>query len=193
MQIPPENIKRLLLSPAFTTSFKRVSNKNGLTLPLNFSSHLEELNFISVLSLLNFASGYRLDLHAQTGRGAWDSIRGLLFGLYISSVPGEEDLLSAQGLRTLQMSKIAEMMGISLHIERLHETIPGVTVGELGGPLYDLVKLISSVLNETGQILADSGYANLGLFVAEALQQGGKVLNSSGSEAAVEIILERVK
>ena len=133
-----------------------------------------------------------MDLHAQTKRGAWDSIRGLLFGLFISSVPGEQDLLSAQGLRTLQMSKIAEMMGISLHIERLHETIPGVTVGDLGGPLYNLVKLIASVLNETGQILADSGYANLGLFVAEALQQGGKVLSSSGNEAVVEIILERV-
>ena len=146
-----------------------------------------------MLSLLNFASGYHVNLHAQTRRGAWDSIRSLLFGLYISSVPGEEDLLSAQGLRTLQMSNIAEMMGISLHIERLHENIPGVTVGELGGPLYNLVKLITSVLNETGQILVDSGYANLGLFVAEALQQGGKVLSSSGSEAAVEIFLERVK
>lgn len=134
-----------------------------------------------------------MDLHAHTRRGAWDSIRGLLFGLYISSVPGEEDLLSAQGLRTLQMSKITEIMGISLHIERLHETIPGVTVGELGGPLYNLVKLITSVLNETGQILVNSGYAYLGLFVAEALQQGGKVLSSSGNEAAVELILERVK
>lgn len=134
-----------------------------------------------------------MDLHAQTGRGAWDSIRSLLFGLYISSVPGEEDLLSTHGLRTLQMSKIAEIMGITLHIERPHETIHGVTVGELGGPLYDLVKLITSVLNETGQILANLGYANLGLFVAEALQQGGKVLSGSGSEAAVEVILERVK
>ena len=134
-----------------------------------------------------------MDLHAQTNRGAWDSIRGLLFGLYISSVPGEEDLLSTHGLRTLQMSKIADIMGISLHIECPHKTIPGITVGELGGPLYDLAKLITSVLNETGRILAESGYANLGLFVAEALQQGGKVLNSSGSEAAVEVILERVK
>ena len=142
-----------------------------------------------MLSLLNFGSGYRLDLHAQTKRGAWDSIRGLLFGLYISSVPGEDDLLSAHGLRTIQMSKIAELMGISLHIERPHETIPGITVGELGGSLYDLVKLITSVLNETGQILVQSGYANLGLFVAEALQQGGKV----NSKAAIEVILERVK
>ena len=146
-----------------------------------------------MLSLLNFASGYCVDLHAWTGRGAWDSIRGLLFGLYISSVPGDEDLLSAQGLRALQISKIAELMGISLHIERPHENIPGVTVGELRGPLYNLVKFITSVLNESGQILVDLGYANLGLFVAETLQQGGKVLNSSGSEAAVEIILERVK
>lgn len=134
-----------------------------------------------------------MDLHTQTGRGAWDSIRGLLFAMYISSVPGEEDLLSARGLRTLQTPKIAEMMGITLHIEHSHETIPGVTVGELGGPLYDLVNLITSVLNETGQILAESGYANLGLFVAEALQQGGKVLSSTGNDAAIEVILERVK
>ena len=134
-----------------------------------------------------------MDLHAQTKRGAWDSIRGLLFGLHISSVPGEEDLLSARGLQSLQMSKIAEMMGISLHTELPHETIPGITVGELGGPLYDLVELITSVLNETGQILAESGYLNLGLFVAEALELGGKVHNGSRSEAAVEVILERVK
>jgi len=169
-------------------SFQRVSKNHGLALPLKFSSALDELNFFSILALLNFASGYRVPLHIQSGRGAWDSIRALVFSLYItSSIEG--DFLSAQGLKTLDSAKIAEFMGVNLHVERPHENIPGVVVGELGGPLYDLVQLIVSVLNETGGILVNSGYANLGSFVVEALQQSGKVQ----AEAAVEVVLERVR
>jgi hypothetical protein len=158
-------------------------------MPLNFSSILDELNFLSVLSLLNFGSGYRVPLHAQTGRGAWDSIRALAFSLYITSTSGEGDLLSAKGLRAINASKIAEFMGINLHIERPHESITGVVVGELGGPSYELVTLVTTVLNETGEILEKGGYANLGSFVAEALKESGKAANG---EVAVEIILERV-
>lgn len=169
-------------------SFQRVSKNHGLALPLKFSSTLDELNFLSVLSLLNFASGYRVPLHVQTGRGAWDSIRALALSIYITS-SSEGDLLSAQGLKTLDSAKIAEFMGINLHVERPHENIPGVVVGKLGGPLYDLVQLIVSVLNETGVILVNSGYANLGSFVVEALQQCGKFQ----AEAAVEVVLEKVK
>ncbi|KAF8972935.1 hypothetical protein BDZ97DRAFT_1900797 [Flammula alnicola] len=191
ISITPESIKRLLFSPAFVESFQRVSKNHGLALPLNFSSTLDELNFLSVLSLLNFASGYRVPLHTQTGRGAWDSIRALAFSLYITST-SEGDLLSAKGLRSINTSKIAEFMGISLHVERPHETIPGVVVGELGGPLYELVTLIASVLNETGEILENAGYINLGGFVVEALQEAGKVQNTSGSGAALEVVLEKL-
>jgi hypothetical protein len=139
---------------------------------------------------LNFASGYRIPLRAQTGRGAWDSIRALAFALYISS-SSDGDYLSAKGMRALTIGKIAELMGINLHVERPHGQIPGVVIGELGGPLYELVKLIEQVLKETGEILERSGYKNLGAFVAEALQQAGKVLDKS-NDAAVEVILERV-
>jgi hypothetical protein len=177
----------LLLSPAFLDSFQRVSKNHGLALPLKFSSTLDELNFLSLLSLLNFASGYRVPLHVQTGRGAWDSIRALVFSLYITS-SSEGDFLSAKGLKTLNAAQIAEFMGINLHIERPHKNIPGVVVGELGGPLNDLVQLIVSVLNETGEILVNAGYANLGSFVLEALLQAGKVQ----AEAAVEVVLEKV-
>jgi len=159
-------------------------------MPLNFSSNLDELNFISILSLLNFASGFRVPLHVQTGRGAWDSIRALAFGLYITSA-SDANLLSARGLRTLDIAKISELMNISLHVERPHDQISGLVVGELGGPLYELVKLIVSVLNETGEILESSGYANLGSFVVEALEQAGKVQGNEG-DATVEVILERV-
>ncbi|KIM45148.1 hypothetical protein M413DRAFT_66024 [Hebeloma cylindrosporum] len=187
ISIAPDHINRLLLSPAFVDSFQRVSKNHGLALPLKFSSTLDELNFLSVLSLLNFASGYRVPLHIQTGRGAWDSIRALAFSLYITS-SSEGDLISAKGLKTLDAAQIAEFMGISLHVERPHENIPGVVVGELGGPLHDLVQLIVSVLNETGGILVNSGYPNLGSFVLEALQQAGKV----HAEAQVEVVLEKL-
>ncbi len=131
-----------------------------------------------------------MPLHAQTGRGAWDSIRALAFSLYISS-SSDEDYLSTKGMCALTIGTIAELMSINLHVERPHEQIPGVVIGELGGPLYELVKLIERVLNETGEILERSGYKNLGAFVAEALQQAGKVLDKP-NDAAVEVILERV-
>ncbi|KAF9484484.1 hypothetical protein BDN70DRAFT_825584 [Pholiota conissans] len=189
ISITPEHVKRLIYSEAFVGSFKRVSKHHGLAMPLSFSSSLDELNFLSVLSLLNFASGYRVPLHAQTGRGAWDSIRALAFSLFITSTSGEGDLLSSRGLQAINASKIAEFMGINMHAERPHESIPGVIVGELGGPLYELVNLIASVLNETGHILVSGGYVNLGSFVAEALNEGGKVADK---EAAVEVVLERL-
>ena len=82
-------------------------------------------------------------------------------------------------------------MRINLYVEHSHELISGVTVGELGGPLYNLVQMITAVLNETGEILDNSGYQNLGSFVAEALQQAGKSRDISG-DAGVEVVLERV-
>ena len=169
-----------------------MSKDHGLALPLNFSSHLDELNFLSVLSLLNFGSGYRVPLHEQTGRGAWDSIRALLFSMYITSTSGQGDLLSAKGLQAMDISKIAEFMGVSLHVERPHDKIPGITVGELGGPLYELVKHIASVLNETGQILQSGGYPNLGSFVVEALQQSRRLQTDSNSDKALDFVLEKV-
>ncbi|PPQ65000.1 hypothetical protein CVT26_015708 [Gymnopilus dilepis] len=192
ISISPESINRLLLSPAFLESFPRVSKDHGLALPLNFSSQLDELNFLSVLSLLNFGSGYRVPLHEQTGRGAWDSIRALLFSMYITSTSGQGDLLSARGLQAMDISKIAEFMGVSLHVERPHDKIPGITVGELGGPLYELVKHIASVLNETGQILQSGGYPNLGSFVVEALQQSRRLQTDSNSDKALDFVLEKL-
>ncbi|PPQ99705.1 hypothetical protein CVT24_009688 [Panaeolus cyanescens] len=189
ISIQPQSIERLLRSPAFITSYQRVSKDHGLALPLKFASNMEELNFISIMSLLNFASGYRIPLHLQTGRGAWDNIRALCFGLYISSTDGS-DLLSAKGMKSLSVAKIAELMGINLHVEKPHAQIPGVVVGELGGPLYELVKLITQVLNETGGILINSGYPNLGAFVAEALKEAAR--GQSNNVADVEIILEKL-
>ncbi|KAJ3931592.1 MAG: hypothetical protein NXY57DRAFT_1006748 [Lentinula lateritia] len=180
-------IERLLKSPVFLTSFQRVSAQHGLALPLKFSSPLDELNVISILSLLNFGSGYRIPLHTETGRGAWDNIRLLVFSIFIGG--SAEDLLSAKGMQQLNEAKVAELMRINVYIEKPHTEIPGVTVGELGGPLYELVKLISQVLVETGQLLEEAGYPSLGAFVVEALKEGARVTKQTSD---VQVVLDRL-
>lgn len=134
-----------------------------------------------------------MPLHEATGRGAWDSIRCIILSLFISSVAEDGgDNLSASAIKEISIARIAEMMNVSLHVERPHETIPGVTVGELGGPLYELVKLVTEVLNETGQILVDQGYPDLGSFVLETLKDSGKRLGEEG-EGDVDFVLDKVK
>lgn len=187
-QVTDEAVKRLLFSPSFLHTFKRVSSKHGLHFPLKFPSVLSELNFLSVLCLLNFASGYRVPLHEQTGRGAWDNIRALAFSMYLSSATGQGDLLSTKGMRTVTPQRIAELMSVEIYVERSHETLPGVTVGELGGRVYDLVKLISSTLNETGEILEQSGMPDLGSFVLRSLTSK----RTGGGDVTVDDVLKDV-
>ncbi|KAJ7928968.1 hypothetical protein B0H13DRAFT_854353 [Mycena leptocephala] len=124
--IEEEAIKRLLLPPSFTSSFKRVSASHGLAMPLNFPSPGAELNLLSILSLLNFGSGYRGPLHAETEHGAWDCMRAFVFSLYITSSADEEDLLSARGKQNISETRVAELMRVNVHTERPHETLQHV-------------------------------------------------------------------
>ncbi|KAH9998497.1 hypothetical protein BJV74DRAFT_877173 [Russula compacta] len=193
--IPDATIERLLLSPAFTETYRRITaTPHGLAFPLKFPSPLSELNFLSFLALLNIASGYHVPLHRETGRGAWDSIRAFVYGLYLSSATdGEGDLLGARGMQTLSEAKIAELLGVSLHTERQHESIQGLTISQLGGPGWELVQLLKTLLDETGKVLANGGYPNLGSFVAEALKEGARVAHVKRDlTAAADVVLERL-
>ncbi|TRM69757.1 hypothetical protein BD626DRAFT_475180 [Schizophyllum amplum] len=192
IQVNEDAIRALLLSPAFTTTFPRLSKNHGLALPLRFSSPLAELNFLAVISLLNFASGYRAALHVETGRGAWDNIRALAFAMHIESAGDEGDLLSAAGMRSIGDGKVAELMRVNVHVERAHEQIPGVTVGELGGPMYELVRLVTKTLNETGAKLEEMGYPDLGTLVAEALRAGRKARLPDKPDADADKVLEQI-
>jgi hypothetical protein len=104
--------------------------------------------------------------------------------IYLSSTT-EGDYLSAKGMVLLDHQKVADFMGVlnALHVEKAHESIPGLTVGELGGPVYDLVQLVTKIMNETGRILQEGGYPDLGSFVLEALQQ---------AKGDSQVVLQRV-
>jgi hypothetical protein len=160
-------------------------------MPLRFPSVSSEVNLISILSILNFAHAYRVPLKKATGRGAYDSMRALLFGLYLSS-SDEEDLLSARGMKDLTRGRVADLMQLAghLHVEAAHPTIPGLTIGELGGPLNELVNEVTRVLNETGAILLIGGYPNLGEFVLDAMKKGQV---SEGGPVDPEVVLDEVR
>ncbi|KAI0829880.1 hypothetical protein BC628DRAFT_1314556 [Trametes gibbosa] len=192
VSITPEAIKRFLLSPAFTRSFHRLRHAHGMTLPLNFPSVVAELNVLSILSLLNFASGYRVPLHQATGRGAFDNIRAFVFSAYISSSAGAGDYFSARGMQEITEPTVADLMGVTnaIHVERPHESIPGLTVGELGGPVWEIVQIITKTLQGTGEALSQGGYPDLGSFVLEALKEGEKAKKTGGDEA--EVAVERL-
>ncbi|KAJ3538144.1 hypothetical protein NM688_g6561 [Phlebia brevispora] len=197
--ISADGIKRLLLSPSFTGTFSRLRAAHGMVLPLNFPSVASELNILSLLSLLNFASGYRVPLHEATGRGAFDSIRAFVFTLFLSDSTGAEgDLLSARGMKSIDEGKVADLMGVAdkIHVDKPHETIPGVVVGELGGPVWEVVQMVTKVMNETGDVLVKGGYPDLGSFVLEALKEGEKARKDKDNEGKVDaecdVILERL-
>ncbi|KAM6502386.1 hypothetical protein JOM56_002363 [Amanita muscaria] len=109
-------------------------------------------------------------------------MRALVLSLYLTSATGEEDLLSARGMQNIQVGQVAELLRVNVHVERRHETLAGVTIGELGGPLYELLKLITEVLNETGQLLIEYGYPNLGSFVLKRLEESSEL----------EVVLEQI-
>lgn len=112
--------------------------------------------------------------------------------MYLTSLTGEDsELLLAKGMQTIQGQQVAELLQVGLHVERPHETIPGVTVGELGGPMYELVTLITKTLNETGDILVNSGYRDMGSFMVEALKEGERQKSADLPGADVEVVLER--
>ncbi|KAH9924921.1 uncharacterized protein B0H18DRAFT_1085390 [Fomitopsis serialis] len=171
-------------------TFPRLRTTHGYALPLAFPSPAAELNLLAALSLLNFGSGYRAPLHAAAARGAFDTVRALVFGMHISEGAGG-GYLSARGMQAASAQDVAELMGVAgkLHVERAHESIPGLTVGELGGPVWELVSLVTAVLNETGAVLVEGGYPDLGAFVLEALKAGSK---AKDPERACDVVLERL-
>ena len=95
-------------------------------------------------------------------------------------------------MRDIGDTKIAELLGVNIHVEKPHESMPAITVGEVGGPGWELVQLLRKLLNETGAFLVNNRYRDLGSFVAEALKEGERVGKANGDEAAVDVIVERV-
>lgn len=164
-------------------TYNRLRTQHGLAFPLRFATPTAEINFIAILSLLNALSGYRTAFHKATGAGAYQNIVRLMIGLYISG--GDEDRqvgsanLTAKGMRTMTEAKIVELLGVSVHEERPHDSLPGVTVGIKGGEMNDAVQLILTAMQNVGRKLTDLGVDSMGAYLeglmAEAKQKHDEV------------------
>ena len=66
-------------------------------------------------------------------------------GAGIGTGAGAGDYFSAEGMASMTEATVADLMRVTdfIHVERAHESIPGVTVGELAGPIWEVVQLSS--------------------------------------------------
>jgi len=151
---------------AFLASLKKSDYENAICLkghPLKFNSLEEEVNFSSITNLINFGSGFRKELHAFCGRGAYETIQFGLLGLHISGFKLDTEFLLSANLTT-----ISEYFKLPLQVEKEHQ--PGIYI-YVDSPVKPLAQKITNVFNETGNILETGGYSSLGNFVLSKLKK----------------------
>jgi hypothetical protein len=113
-------------------------------MPLKYPSVVAELNVMSILAVLNVT---RVPLYEATGRGVHGNIRILVMALYLS-LTTEADHMSAREMVALYHQKVADLMGVLKHtrVEVSYESLPGAIVGELGGPIFESIRIITKIL-----------------------------------------------
>ena len=126
---------------------------------------LEQVNLLAVLQLLNFGSGYCIELKRLTGRGAFDTIRALLISLQISRTD-----LSSAGLEKLTPHDIASMGQLPVSEDVDHPSLKGIQIGK-PTKLAKMAEDIAHILSSTGQILRRGGIQTLGALVIECAKR----------------------
>jgi len=167
INIVPEAISEF----AKSLDIEKFKEKSGaVNFPLRFSDAEDELNFIAVVDLLNFASGFRKPLHALCGRGAYETI---CYGCLSLKLSGVE--MDAQFMRSVMLTDIAQHFNLPLRMEQpLNLGQNGSSTGSavttlVDTPLRPLANMIAKVLNETGKILQEKECKNLAEFVLRTL------------------------
>jgi len=143
--------------------------------PINFSDVQEEVDYISMSSLLDFGSGFDPLLLAKGDRDACEAAEFATLGMAMQGT-----LPSAGDMAECSRWQISSIYGIDASEER--EVMPGVTMTS-PGPLAAYLAKIQEVLNTTGRILVGGGHASLGAWVLSELE-GLKATNQAPSAAA---------
>ncbi|KAI9282669.1 hypothetical protein BY458DRAFT_496941 [Sporodiniella umbellata] len=158
VKVSKEGIGRFLqaLDPE---QYKELAYDSTIHLPVKFTSVEEELNFVALIDLLNFGSGYRMELHQAVERGAFDTIRYGVMAMHIGGMP-----MDAKTWKEIDVFKVAETFQFPIEQEKRHETLDFVTLTE-PTPLKPLAVGIVNVLNTTGDYLSLHGYPDLATFI----------------------------
>jgi hypothetical protein len=132
---------------------------------------LDELNFLSILTILNFLSAYRIPLRERTGQGAYDCVRRFVLGCYLGSMQDDRlPPMAAAGMVALTEQRVSELLNIPIMVEKDHPTLP-VKIGERDAEATEIIGLVLSTMQETGRILQKQGKKDLGTWVAGTLRQ----------------------
>ncbi|RKO91137.1 hypothetical protein BDK51DRAFT_21336 [Blyttiomyces helicus] len=161
--------------------YAEVSSGDPNKAPLKFDSIEQEVGFVALIDLLNFGSGWRVELHAALDRGAFNAIRFGCMALHISSVD-----VSAKWMRRVTLAEVASYFDLPLLRDVPHETLPIVTMKPHS--LRALSEQIMEVLHETGKVLEDKGYPSLAAFVMDAVTRPGE----GGSRGPAAELVDRV-
>ncbi|CEP10752.1 hypothetical protein [Parasitella parasitica] len=145
--------------------YEELSDDVTIKMPLKFQTVEEELNFITVIDLLNFGSGYRLPLHELTGRGAFDTIRFGAMSFHIGGKP-----MDAETFKNCTIFDIAETFQIPIDREVKHEKLDFVTVSEPTA-LKPFAAGLVAVLNTTGEYLQCHNYKDLAQFIMQHVER----------------------
>eukprot|EP00002_Diphylleia_rotans_P015719 TRINITY_DN3047_c0_g1_i1.p1 TRINITY_DN3047_c0_g1~~TRINITY_DN3047_c0_g1_i1.p1 ORF type:complete len:341 (-),score=92.19 TRINITY_DN3047_c0_g1_i1:33-1055(-) len=146
--------------------FQSVSRPVGL--PLRFDNTAQEINFHTLINMLNFGSGFRKELHQACDRGAYET---MLFGVMSMHISQFE--LSASNLKTISRASIIDFFRIPYTHEV--EKSPGIYLSQPTA-LAPLVDMILHVLNECGELLEKYRYRDFSQFVIESCKEKSAVL-----------------
>ncbi len=130
--------------------------------PLKFDTLASELEFLGLLNMLNFASGYRELLHQQTKRGAYSTISYGCIGIHISQT------INATFLLNLKLIDIPALFGFQTHVD--YQLQPGV-YSTKKGPLFPLAEQIVRVCNEAGRTMRARGWKGFADFVVTTVKR----------------------
>lgn len=159
-QVSAEGVEKFLKN-LDKNQYQELSIDTPMKMPLKFSSLAEELNFVALIDLLNFGSGYRVPLHELAGRGAFDTIRFGVMSLHIGGTPMDVDTFVS-----MTPYRAAEIFQFPIDREVHPPNMPFVTMTE-ANELRPLAEGIANVLNTTGEFLKTHGYKDLATFILD--------------------------
>lgn len=152
-----------------------------INLPLLFSSVASEVNLLVTLHLLNIASGWRVELHAKKGQGAWDTI---CHGIIAMHIMGNE--LTADFMSRFDRTAVETYFGLEATVEV--PVMPAVYEYK-PGPLCPLVDMIVKVMIEAGNALRNRGHASwYDMLMAHAAPEGRRPTAAAFVRLLVEAI-----
>ncbi|KAG0173758.1 hypothetical protein DFQ28_011251 [Apophysomyces sp. BC1034] len=148
--------------------FEELAVDTPMHMPVKFETVADEINFIALIDLLNFGSGYRIPLHQLAQRGAFDTIRFGAMSFHIGGTP-----LTAETFKSITAFEVSETFQFPIDREVHPPNMPFVTMTE-PTELKPLADGIASVLNSTGEFLHKHNYKDLASFILDVTKSGGQ-------------------